>query len=230
MGEYGCDLQGWYRDDNQKDWGSCDPNTYEQHYGFTPRQVCIINDIYTAANRIQTIDFFKAAELSGKHVDKVDGDVLKLIDSAVSKLWDNFTRSHVPIWEMLQCLRPIEIHNFADIALHALKQLKSIMLEYESSWRRNFKGVLSTVKDAIHATDRIERALFTWRSEAFAMGGHGRLGVSSGVNQFEPDLLHLISKNTRLYADSDSDSDSDSEVDLPQYVPGPLIYPLGFGV
>jgi hypothetical protein len=224
MEGYGCDLQGWYRDDDQKDWGSCNLDTYEQHCGFTPRQACIINDIYTVANRMQNIDFAKAAELSGTDVNEVEGDLLKLIDSAVSKLWDNFTRSYVPRLEMLQNLRPIEIHNFANIALHALKQLKSIMLQYSPFWRRSFEMYLSIVENAIYATRRIERALFIWRSEAFAMGGHDRLGANSGVNQVEPDLLHEILQKMRLGADSDSES----EVDLPQCVPGPLIFPNAY--
>ena len=61
------------------------------------------------------------------------------VATALSEIWPNYKDVNVMLDEVCMYMRPtITSNNFNLIAWKVLKQIKSLMIKYQTSWRRNY--------------------------------------------------------------------------------------------
>jgi hypothetical protein len=61
------------------------------------------------------------------------------VATALSEIWPNYKDVNVMLDEVCMYMRPtITSNNFNLIAWNVLKQIKSLMIKYQTSWRRNY--------------------------------------------------------------------------------------------
>ena len=68
------------------------------------------------------------------------------VGTALSEIWPNYKDVNVMLDEVCMYMRPtITSNNFNLIAWNVLKQIKSLMIKYQTSWRRNYALYLRVI-------------------------------------------------------------------------------------
>jgi hypothetical protein len=68
------------------------------------------------------------------------------VATALSEIWPNYKDVNVMLDEVCMYMRPtITSNNFNLIAWNVLKQIKSLMIKYQTSWRRNYAHDLRVI-------------------------------------------------------------------------------------